>query len=410
MEGFLTRRDYERFLAFPQPFGGLQWRGRAVETVLGAKPAHRVTVAGPCGTCTQLPFDNIGLSKARIARGCRRGRGCRLSEAGPWTPTAHSNISTAAQYALPARLSPWRHWPSTWATSSTGLATRSIRKRRSSPRWSTWPNCTASCRCSSTSSRCGRRAAARCPAPSGRYTVDVFITTYNEDVALLRQTVRAALAMRYPHRTYVCDDGRRAEVEALAQELGCGYITRADNRHAKAGNWNNAFAQTDGRPDPDPRRRPRAAAGVPRAHPRLLRGPERVALVQVPQQYHNLDSVQHQVNWDERRMYGEQDVFFDLVMPGKDHWNAAFFCGTGAVLRRERARAARRHRHRQHHRGHAHVDRAAQRGLEVGLRQRSPRDRAGADRCRVLPQAAAALGRGQPQDHLRHQPADLRAG
>ena len=172
-----------------------------------------------------------------------------------------------------------------------------------------------------------------CPTPSGQFTVDVFITTYNEDEALLRQTVRAALAMRYPHRTYLCDDGRRPQVEALARELGCGYLTRNDNRHAKAGNWNNAYAHTSGdlilTLDAD---------HIPQ--PALLErtigyfDDAKVALVQVPQQYHNLDSVQHQVNWDERRMYGEQDVFFDLVMPGKDYWNAAFFCGTGAVLRR----------------------------------------------------------------------------
>lgn len=174
----------------------------------------------------------------------------------------------------------------------------------------------------------------RCPAPSGRFTVDVFITTYNEDPVLLRQTVRAALALRYPHRTWLCDDGRRPEVEALARELGCEYLTRADNRHAKAGNWNNAFARSTGdlilTLDADHV-----------AQPALLERTigyfedPRVALVQVPQQYHNLDSVQHRVDWDARRMYAEQDVFFDLVMPGKDHWNAAFFCGTGAVLRRE---------------------------------------------------------------------------
>ena len=40
------------------------------------------------------------------------------------------------------------------------------------------------------------------------------------------------------------------------------------------------------------------------------------------------------MDWRQRRLYGEQDVFFNLVMPGKDHWNASFFCGTGAVLRR----------------------------------------------------------------------------
>jgi cellulose synthase (UDP-forming) len=169
-------------------------------------------------------------------------------------------------------------------------------------------------------------------APAG-LSVDVFITTYNEEVELLRQTVRGAVAMRYPHRTYLLDDGRRMEVKALALEMGCGYITRADNKHAKAGNWNNAFGRTDGEViatfDAD---------HVPRADflERTLgyfRDP-RVALVQTPQQYHNVDSIQHRANWKARRLYGEQDVFFNLVMPGKENWNAAFFCGTGAVLRR----------------------------------------------------------------------------
>ncbi len=164
-------------------------------------------------------------------------------------------------------------------------------------------------------------------------TVDVFVTTYNEDVSLLRQTLRAAVGMRYPHRTWVLDDGRRPAVRRLAEELGCHYLTRADNAHAKAGNWNHAFAQTDADfiatfdADHVPR---------PEFLERTLgyfRDPK-VALVQVPQQYHNLDSVQHRVSWKQKRMYGEQDAFFNLVMPGKDHWNAAFFCGTGAVLRR----------------------------------------------------------------------------
>ena len=60
------------------------------------------------------------------------------------------------------------------------------------------------------------------PPPARGLSVDVFITTYNEDVALLRQTVRRALAMRYPHKTYVLDDGRRPAVQALvvANQVG----------------------------------------------------------------------------------------------------------------------------------------------------------------------------------------------
>jgi cellulose synthase (UDP-forming) len=172
------------------------------------------------------------------------------------------------------------------------------------------------------------------PPPPAGVAVDVFITTYDEDVDLLRQTVRGAINMRYPHRTLVLDDGRRAEVKALCDELGCEYVTRPTNEHAKAGNWNHAFARTAGTFiatfDAD---------HVPRADflERTLGffTDPRVAIVQVPQRYHNLDSLQHRVDWRQRWLYGEQDVFFNLVMPGKDHWNAAFFCGTGAVLRRE---------------------------------------------------------------------------
>jgi cellulose synthase (UDP-forming) len=171
------------------------------------------------------------------------------------------------------------------------------------------------------------------PPPPDGISVDVFITTYNEDVDLLRQTVRGAINMRYPHRTFVLDDGRRPEVRALCDELGCEYLSRATNEHAKAGNWNHAFARTSGALiatfDAD---------HVPRADflERTLGffADPKVAFVQVPQRYHNLDTLQHRVDWRQRRLYGEQDVFFNLVMPGKDHWNASFFCGTGAVLRR----------------------------------------------------------------------------
>jgi len=173
----------------------------------------------------------------------------------------------------------------------------------------------------------------RVVAPRDGVKVDVFITTYNEDVDLLRQTLRAAVAMRYPHRTFVLDDGRRPAVRGLAEELGCEYLARTDNAHAKAGNWNNAFRQTDAELiatfDADHVPRPEFLERTLG----FFRDPK-VALVQVPQQYHNLDSVQHSVSWKEKRMYGEQDAFFNLMMPGKDHWNSAFFCGTGAVLRR----------------------------------------------------------------------------
>ena len=76
--------------------------------------------------------------------------------------------------------------------------------------------------------------------------VDIYIPTYNEDVSILEATLVGCNTIRYPHTTYVLDDGRRAEVETLAARLGCHYLTRANNAHAKAGNLNAALPRTSG--------------------------------------------------------------------------------------------------------------------------------------------------------------------
>ncbi|WP_013322725.1 glycosyltransferase family 2 protein [Gloeothece verrucosa] len=78
--------------------------------------------------------------------------------------------------------------------------------------------------------------------------VDIFIVTYNEPSFFIRRTVVGCQALDYPHKNvYVLDDGNRPEIKALARELGCDYITRLDNRYAKAGNLNNALVQTTGK-------------------------------------------------------------------------------------------------------------------------------------------------------------------
>src|SRR5258708_2345646 len=84
------------------------------------------------------------------------------------------------------------------------------------------------------------------PRPLPERTVDVLIPTYNEPVELLRETVLCAVNIRYPHKTYVLDDGNRPAVRELAEEFGCGYITREQREHAKAGNLNNALQHTSG--------------------------------------------------------------------------------------------------------------------------------------------------------------------
>ncbi|SUB19154.1 Cellulose synthase catalytic subunit [UDP-forming] [Pantoea agglomerans] len=65
----------------------------------------------------------------------------------------------------------------------------------------------------------------------------------------VRDTVLAAQCIDYPRdkiRVYLLDDGKRSEFARFAADVGVGYITRDDNKHAKAGNLNHAMKITKG--------------------------------------------------------------------------------------------------------------------------------------------------------------------
>jgi cellulose synthase (UDP-forming) len=170
------------------------------------------------------------------------------------------------------------------------------------------------------------------PAPAGR-TVDVFITCYNEPIEVLRRTAIGARAIRYPHRTYILDDGKRDEMKALCEELGIGYIRRVGNENAKAGNLNHALAVTGGefilQLDAD-------HVPLPNIIDRMLGhfNDPQIALVQSPQDFYNTDSFTHVVNDEGRRLWEENRIFYSLIQPGRDQWNASFFCGSCGILRR----------------------------------------------------------------------------
>ena len=162
-------------------------------------------------------------------------------------------------------------------------------------------------------------------------TADVFITTYDEPVELVMATARAAKAIRYPHSTWILDDGDRAEMRAAAEREGIGYVTRTDDwvgkpRHAKAGNLNNALFQTDGEfllvLDADQIPEPQILDSTLG----YFADPE-VALVQTPQFFSNVDEADPLGN--------QAPLFYGPIQQGKDGWNAAFFCGSNAVLRRD---------------------------------------------------------------------------
>ena len=167
----------------------------------------------------------------------------------------------------------------------------------------------------------------RPPATPGQ-RVDVYVCTYDEPATVLRATLAGCAALSYPHTTYLLDDGRRSEVAALAAEWGAEYITRPDNAHAKAGNINHALPITGGdlvfMLDAD-------HVPLPDALDEVIGyfDDAGVALVQTPHEFYNHDSIQH---YEVGRH--EQSVFYSVICPGKDRHNAAFWCGSGALIRR----------------------------------------------------------------------------
>lgn len=180
---------------------------------------------------------------------------------------------------------------------------------------------------------CQRLTVRTPPAPPIGAKVDVLVPTYNESVEIVRRTLLAATAMNYPHQTWLLDDGNRKEMRALADELGCQYLARGDNAHAKAGNLNHALQHCHGEfvvvfdADHAPRQ------------DFLLRTlgyfqDPKVAFVQTPQDFYNLDSYQHRAHKGRRLIWTEQSLFFRVIQRGKDCFNAAFYCGSCAVVRR----------------------------------------------------------------------------
>jgi cellulose synthase (UDP-forming) len=170
------------------------------------------------------------------------------------------------------------------------------------------------------------------PPPLEGATVDVFIPTYNEPVELVRQTAEAARRIRWPQlRVHILDDGARPEMRAMAAETGCAYIVRGEEwrdkpHHAKAGNVNNALLQASGElilildadQVPDPQIVERTVG--------YFQDPK-VAFVQTPQQFYNIPPGDP--------LGSDAALFYGPIQEGKDGWNAAFFCGTNAILRRE---------------------------------------------------------------------------
>jgi cellulose synthase (UDP-forming) len=170
-------------------------------------------------------------------------------------------------------------------------------------------------------------------APDFSPAVDVFIPIYSESLEILAKTLAAATAMTYANKVvHVLDDSHREAVAELARQYGAHYI-RGPRRHAKAGNLNHALGETAGDlivvfdTDHIP-----VTAFLDHTVPPF--SDPQVGVVQTPHHFYNPDIFQKAFRL-EGRIPNEQDMFNHGIQGGRDHWQGAFFVGSGAVFRRE---------------------------------------------------------------------------
>ncbi|RLM26740.1 UDP-forming cellulose synthase catalytic subunit [Brenneria alni] len=167
-------------------------------------------------------------------------------------------------------------------------------------------------------------------------TVDLLVPTYNEPLSIVKPTLYAALGIDWPKdklHIYLLDDGGRPEFKAFAEEIGIHYIARATHEHAKAGNINHALKQAYGEFvaifDCD---------HVPtRSFLQLTMGwffkDKKLAMLQTPHHFFSPDPFERNLGRF-RRTPNEGTLFYGLVQDGNDMWDATFFCGSCAILRR----------------------------------------------------------------------------
>ncbi|WP_035803155.1 glycosyltransferase family 2 protein [Kitasatospora mediocidica] len=174
--------------------------------------------------------------------------------------------------------------------------------------------------------------------PARAPSVDLYLPTCGEPLAVLENAYRAVAAADWPGEltVWVLDDGDRAEVAALADTYGYRYVVRPDRGHLKkAGNLNHALTlssaeyiailDADFAPRPDFLR-----------HLVPYFADARIGIVQSPQCFDTDESM----SWIERAAGSAQEWFFRWIQPSRDASDAAICCGSNAVYRRSAIDAA----------------------------------------------------------------------
>ncbi len=166
--------------------------------------------------------------------------------------------------------------------------------------------------------------------------VDLLIPTYNEPLSLVRYTALAALNIDYPPEklhVYILDDGTREDFSEFAALAGVGYVTRAEHGHAKAGNINHALTLMNSPYvaifdcDHVPTRSfLQVTLGWMLADPVL-------GMLQTPHHFYSPDPFERNL-LQYKTIPNEAELFYGIVQDGNDFWNATFFCGSCALIRR----------------------------------------------------------------------------
>jgi cellulose synthase (UDP-forming) len=85
------------------------------------------------------------------------------------------------------------------------------------------------------------------PQMKKTWKVDMLTTACpGEPREMIIRTITAMARVRYPHTSYLCDEGDDPVLKQACKELGVVHVTRKEKKDAKAGNINNALRQATG--------------------------------------------------------------------------------------------------------------------------------------------------------------------
>ncbi|HEY2988721.1 MAG TPA: glycosyltransferase [Candidatus Binatia bacterium] len=157
------------------------------------------------------------------------------------------------------------------------------------------------------------------------FSVDILITTCGEPLAIVAETVRAAVAINHSNKkVYLSDDAANPELKTLAEKIGAHYLSRQTREDAKAGNLNFALAHSSGELV-------------------LTLDADQIAEKEIVQRiigyfkyaYIGFVQTKQVFKVPEGDPFCNTDpIFYNVMQPGKDSDNAAFSCGSGVMYRR----------------------------------------------------------------------------